>query len=202
MLGQQLECPIGIHDHRQVPELRLVAGGSNETAAGKAVDDERRDSHAEKFLRPKFVGSVDAARSMEQHDCGHTSGSGSTRNTQLARDCHRYAPADAIQKLLVAEGGRLEGAELDSRRLRGPASTREDYTGKDGRYKSPTLADHLMPPCIAVPAQASGRVSLSHTRREERRLPERAVAPHLELREGERRDIPKAIGPGVTRITE
>jgi len=33
-------------------------------------------------------------------------------------------------------------------------------------------------------------------------LPEQAVAPHLELREGEGRDIQKAIDPGVTRITE
>ncbi len=59
--------PIGVHDHRQVPELCLVRDCLNNASTGKAVHEERCQHDLVQFLRPPDLPGSRASRTMDKH---------------------------------------------------------------------------------------------------------------------------------------
>src|SRR3954447_19933449 len=74
---------IGVEDHVEASQQRLVRRYAGETASGEAVHHERCDAHLVEDLRPELLARAGATRTMHEHDGGQAS-RGSLRQAQLA----------------------------------------------------------------------------------------------------------------------
>ena len=61
MLGKQPQRPIGVDHHGERVELRLIARGADDAAAGEAIENERRDADLVELARPAVCGDRQAA---------------------------------------------------------------------------------------------------------------------------------------------
>ena len=115
VIRQHIEGVIGIKDHIEAAEQGLVGRGADDPAAGEAVEDVGRHPHLVEIFRPHFRARPDTAGAVQQHHGGKLAGR-AARQPQFTGDGGRLAILVAGQKLLIAQGERLDRTQLDTRR--------------------------------------------------------------------------------------
>ena len=117
MRGKHAQGAIGIEDHVEPAEQRLVGARALDAAGGEAVGDEGRHPDAVEFLRPAVDITADAARAVQQDDRGQPLGPGA-RDAQHAGNRHRPCVLIAGEELLVRKREGWHRVQFGARHLR------------------------------------------------------------------------------------
>jgi len=116
MRRQRRMSAIGVEDHIEASEQRLVRRHAGEPAPGEAVHHERRDAHLVEDLRPELLACAGASRTMHEHDGGQPP-RGALRQAQLAGYDNGLGGAlVAGQELLIREHERFDRPHLGASR--------------------------------------------------------------------------------------
>ncbi len=111
MFCQDIERTVDIENQIQATEQRLVRPDRSQPAAGKTVNDERRNPHLVEAVHPGLGGGADAARSVHQHHDGQASRT--LRDAEFTGDGDGLSVGVSGQELLVGDGERGDGVDLD-----------------------------------------------------------------------------------------
>src|SRR4030095_2797309 len=107
MRDQQSQSPVGIAEHREAAELRLIISGERDAPAREAIEEERRGAGLLEILGPSILAWAYSAGAVNEHD-GRAAFNPARRKVKVAPYQVRGRGPDALEELGCRRRGRLE----------------------------------------------------------------------------------------------